>query len=264
MLTQSYVIEIATTYLPKRNYILIIAHRERSNAKKAAGAKVTFVEDKTLSTKFMVRSGMFFERRISSSYTGALVITPTTARFLGLPNILAHQYSSLHNQARRVYDNEFVDSQRAMASKGCIGCKSGRQIGLLPLFGGIIHKTFYPSYRRGQRSNGENPCSPLWKTKLITLPLCQELETLFQEAATVQNHLYFLDNSMTEAHLNIVHSKDKKLYAQRKNLILETIQTYKEEVDPKTSFAEGVIEFLPQPLSFGTSNILVISVELTG
>ena len=52
-----------------------------------------------------------------------------------------------------------------------------------------------------------------------------------QELATIQNHLHFLDHTIPEMQLSITHSKDKKIYAQKKNNILESIQTLKEQAE---------------------------------
>jgi hypothetical protein len=52
---------------------------------------------------------------------------------------------------------------------------------------------------------------------------------MYQDVATVQNFLSPLVDKLQEVKLNITHSRDKKLYAQRKNLVLESIQQHSDQ-----------------------------------
>uniref|UniRef100_A0A7S4I1L9 MIT domain-containing protein n=1 Tax=Vannella robusta TaxID=1487602 RepID=A0A7S4I1L9_9EUKA len=79
-----------------------------------------------------------------------------------------------------------------------------------------------------------------------------ELEGIVQELATIQNHLHFLDHTIPEMQLSITHSKDKKIYAQKKNNILESIQTLKEQAEDahtgdSSNYADALIKFLGKP-----------------
>lgn len=43
--------------------------------------------------------------------------------------------------------------------------------------------------------------------------------------------MHFLDKTIPEVQLTISHSKDKKIYAQKKNTILESVQSFKETAE---------------------------------
>lgn len=57
------------------------------------------------------------------------------------------------------------------------------------------------------------------------------MQSVIQEIATIQNHLNFLDKNIPEVQLGISNTKDKKIYAQKKNNILDEVQNFREQVE---------------------------------
>lgn len=81
-----------------------------------------------------------------------------------------------------------------------------------------------------------------------------DLDGMFQDVATVQNYLSTLVDKLPEVKLTITHSRDKKLYAQRKNLVLESIQNNGDQAisnycGDTSDYVDALNAFFPKALA---------------